>query len=70
VTRAGSDTTLARVIRLVEEARERKAPVQRLADRWAKYFVPALLLAAAGTFYFTRDWIRTVSVLIVGWYGF
>ena len=66
VTRAGNDTTLARVIKLVEQARERKAPVERLADRYAQYFVPALLLAGAGTYYFTRDWLRTVSVLIVG----
>ncbi|MBK5294479.1 MAG: cation-translocating P-type ATPase, partial [Acidobacteriia bacterium] len=66
VTRAGSETTLARVIKLVEQARERKAPVERLADRYAKYFVPALLLAGAGTYYFTRDWLRTVAVLIVG----
>jgi Cu+-exporting ATPase len=66
VTRAGQETTLARVIKLVEQARERRAPVERLADRYAKYFVPALLLIAAATFYFTRDWMRTVAVLIVG----
>ena len=65
VSRAGSETTLARVIRFVEEAQEKRAPVERLADRVAKYFLPALLLAAALTFYFTRDWLRTVSVLIV-----
>ena len=66
VTRAGNDTTLARVIKLVEEAREKRAPVVRMADRYAKYFVPALLLAGGLTFYFTRDWMRTVAVLIVG----
>lgn len=65
VTRAGDDTTLARVVKLVKEAEERRAPVERLADRWARYFLPALLVAAALTFYFTRDWMRTVSVLIV-----
>jgi Cu+-exporting ATPase len=65
VTRAGSETTLARVIRLVEQARQKKAPVERLADRWAKYFLPALALAAGLTFYFTGDWLRTVAVLIV-----
>jgi Cu+-exporting ATPase len=65
VTRAGSDTTLARVVRLVEEAKSRKAPVVRTADRYARYFLPAILLIAAATFYFTRDWLRTVSVLIV-----
>ena len=65
VTRAGNETTLARVVELVREAESRRAPVERLADRWARYFLPALLLAAALTFYFTRDWMRTVAVLIV-----
>ena len=65
VTKAGDETTLARVVKLVEEAQEKRAPVERLADRAAKYFLPALLLSAALTFYFTRDWLRTVAVLIV-----
>ena len=65
VTRAGAETTLARVIKLVEHAREKRAPVERLADRFARYFLPALLLVAGLTFYFTRDWMRTVAVLIV-----
>lgn len=65
VLRAGPETTLARVIALVEEAKERRAPVERLADRYAKYFLPALLIAGALTFYFTRDWLRTVAVLLV-----
>ena len=65
VTRAGSDTTLARVIKLVQESKNRKAPVERLADRYAKFFLPLLLITAAATFYFTRDWMRTVAVLII-----
>jgi HflK protein len=65
VTRAGEETTLARVIHLVEEAKEQRAPVERLADRYAKYFLPALLLSAALTYYFTGNWLRTVAVLIV-----
>ena len=65
MTRAGIETTLARVVKLVEEAQEKRAPVERLADRYARYFLPALLLAAGLTFYFTRDWLRTVAVLIV-----
>ena len=65
VTKAGGETALARVVKLVEEAQEKRAPVERLADRAAKYFLPALLLSAALTFYFTRDWLRTVAVLIV-----
>jgi HflK protein len=65
VSRAGAETTLARVIQLVEEAKQQRAPVERLADRYAKYFLPALLLAGALTFYFTGNWLRTVAVLIV-----
>ncbi len=65
VIRAGSETTLARVIALVEEAKERRAPVERQADRYAQYFLPALLLAGGATFYFTGDWLRTVAVLLV-----
>jgi HflK protein len=65
VTRAGDETTLARVVQLVEEAKQQRAPVERLADRYAKYFLPALLLSAALTFYFTGNWLRTVAVLIV-----
>src|ERR1035437_4367678 len=55
VTRAGGETTLARVVELVKEARERRAPVERLADRYARYFLPALLLAGALTWDFTPD---------------
>lgn len=64
VTLAGSETTLARVAKLVQEAEENQAPVVRLADQYARYFLPLLLLAGALTWYFTRDWSRTVAVLI------
>lgn len=65
VTRAGSETTLARVAALVEAARQKQAPVERRADRYARYFLPALLLAGGLTWYFTGNWLRTVAVLIV-----
>ena len=65
VARSGANTTLARVIELVKEAQQRRSPVERLPDRYAKFFLPALLLAAGLTFFFTRDWLRTVAVLIV-----
>ncbi|GAA2275966.1 heavy metal translocating P-type ATPase [Streptomyces atrovirens] len=49
-TRIGADTRLARMAKLVEEAQNGKAQVQRLADRIAGVFVPVVLLIAAGTF--------------------
>ncbi len=49
-TRVGSDTKLAQIARLVEEAQTGKAQAQRLADRVSAVFVPAVLVIAAGTF--------------------
>jgi Cu+-exporting ATPase len=49
-TRIGKETVLARIIRLVEEAQGSKPPVQRIADVAVTYFIPVVLLIAAGAF--------------------
>ncbi|MBK9991888.1 MAG: cadmium-translocating P-type ATPase [Verrucomicrobia bacterium] len=46
VTKAAGDTTLARIIRLVEDAQEQKAPTQRFVDVFAKYYTPSVSLLA------------------------
>jgi len=48
--RVGSDTLLAQIVRMVSEAQRSRAPIQRLVDIVASYFVPAVILAAVITF--------------------
>jgi len=65
VSRLGKDTTLEHIIQLVEDAESAKAPTQRLADKYATFFVPIVLVAAAVTYFFTREVTRSVAVLVV-----
>jgi len=73
--RVGKDTMLSQIIRLVEQAQGSKAPIQRLADLAASYFVPAVIFIAIATFVvwydfgsdpvFTFAMVSAVSVLII-----
>ncbi len=64
-TKVGSDTTFARIIRLVEEAEAQKAPVQRFAERFAAYYLPAVLLIALGAYLVTGEVLNAVAALVV-----
>lgn len=72
-TRVGSDSTLARIIALVERAQEGKAAVQRLADRVSNIFVPVVLAVAVLTLLgwgigagdWTRGFVAAIAVLII-----
>ncbi len=63
--RTGSDTTVARIANLIEDAQSRRARVVRTADKLARFFLPAVLLAAVGIYFFTGEMMRTVAALIV-----
>jgi len=72
VEKIGEDTTLAHVIQLVEEAQEKKAPIQNIADRFTTYFLPIMAILSSAVFaasYFTLGFeialARTVTVLLV-----
>lgn len=64
-TRVGGDSSLSKLIRMVREAEDKKAPMQRIADKWASWLVPAAMLIAVITYIVTRDITRAVTVLVV-----
>ncbi|MBX9568329.1 MAG: cadmium-translocating P-type ATPase [Candidatus Obscuribacterales bacterium] len=75
VTAAANDNTIARVIRLVEEAQESKAPTERFIDRFSKYYTPAVFAFAAAVaalpplfgFGGWSEWIyKGLAVLLIG----
>ena len=51
-TKVGSETTLSRIVKLIEEAQTKKAPIQRFADAVSAYFVPIVIFIALATFTF------------------
>ncbi len=64
-TEVGADSSLSKLIRMVEEADRKQAPTQRIADRWASWLVPVALLIAIVAYLITGDIVRGVTVLVV-----
>lgn len=64
-TKVGKDSSLQKLIRMVQEAEDRKAPMARIADTAASWLVPAAMLVAIITGVVTQDIVRAVTVLVV-----
>lgn len=64
-TKVGAETTLGHIRRMVAEAQEQKAPIERILDRYAKFYTPAALLLGALVWWWSGDMLRAITILIV-----
>lgn len=64
-TNIGEDSSLQKLIRMVQDAENKQAPMQRIADKIASWLVPAALLIAVGAYIFTGNIVTAVTVLVV-----
>lgn len=64
-TGVGVQSTFGRVVAMVDQAETHRAPVQRIADRFAAYYLPVVVAAAAATFVLSHNVLATAAVLVV-----
>ncbi len=64
-TKVGAETTLGQIRRMVEEAQEQKAPIERILDRYARFYTPAALILGALVWWSSGDILRAITILIV-----
>lgn len=65
-TRVGADSSIGKIVALIREAESHQAPIIRSAEAFARWFTPAILLLAAIVWVWSGDFVRCVSVLVVG----
>ena len=65
VTRAGADTTLGKVRKLILEAQKTRIPMMRMIDCYAGWYTPTILMLAGAVLFFTRDMNRAIAMLVV-----
>ncbi len=65
VTRAGSDSTLGQVQKLILQAAETKPAVVRVLEQYAAFYTPSVLMIAFMVYFFTEDWDKVTSLLLI-----
>lgn len=65
VTHIGAESTFGRIIKLVEDADRHRAPIQRIADRFATWYLPVVIGVAVVTYFFSGNALATAAVLMV-----
>src|SRR6266566_3785278 len=64
-TKVGEETTLGQIRRMVEEAKAQKAPIERILNRYARFYTPAALILGALVWWWSGDILRAITILIV-----
>jgi Zn2+/Cd2+-exporting ATPase len=64
-TKVGEETTLGQIRRMVAEAQQQKAPIERILNRYAKFYTPAALPLGALVWWWSGDILRAITILIV-----
>src|SRR4029077_17877897 len=64
-TKVGQETTLGQIRRMVEEAQEQKAPIERLLNRYAKFYTPTAVVLGLMLWWWSGDMMRAITMLIV-----
>ncbi len=63
--RVGDDTTFARIMEMVEEAQDSKAPTQKFIERFAQYYTPGIMITSIFVYLLTRDIELTLTLLVI-----
>lgn len=65
VTRAGEDSTLGQVQKLILQAAETKPAVVRVLEKYAGFYTPVVLMVAFMVYFFTKDWNKVIALLLI-----
>ncbi|AKG33327.1 heavy metal translocating P-type ATPase [Paenibacillus durus] len=63
--KVGDDTTFARILKLVEEAQDKKAKTQKFLEKFSRYYTPAIIVLAALLYLFTKDLVLALTLLVI-----